>query len=265
MMLGPAMSASLRSAAAAGFGALLLSAGLGACAPALRAQPTPAAAQTPDAAAIARRYLGVWALSDSANNLFNVRLSPDGRAVSTWGAKTMPQVGDTPAGSGAPLRPGQLFEQGRWQVWGNGVRIDYADGWSDWLLVGPTGPLQYSWGPGSDRLSPPENYAKAVKLGGAEAAVVGVYRLTPTQPQKPPYTAALLSNGQAFNSIDAIPTGSWRLRNGNVVIDWLSGWRTVLLGARAGQQTGQLTVQHWAPGANHQGPPSAVRSGKRLN
>ena len=251
------MGASLRSLSTPALAALLLATSAGACAPALRAAPTSQQASS----AIAARYQGVWALSDSANNLFNVRLSSDGRAISTWGAKTMPQPGEAPAGNGVPLRPGQLFEQGRWQVWGNGIRIDYADGWSDWLLVGPAGPQQYSWGPGSDRLSSPDNYAKAVKLSGAEADVVGVYRLTPTQPEKPPYTATLLSNGQAFNSIDAIPSGSWQLQNGNVVIDWLSDWRTVLVAPRSGQ----FSVKHWAPGANRQGPPSAVRSGERLN
>lgn len=254
------MAFSLRSAATSALGTLLLAGGLGACAPALRAAPA-VVAQAPDPASVARRYLGVWALSDSANNLFNVRLSADGRAISTWGVKTMPQAGELPSQGGVPLRPGQLSEQGRWQVWGNGVRIDYADGWSDWLLVGPSGPAQYSWAPGSDRLAPPENFSRAVKLSGAEADVVGVYRLTPTQPDKPPYTAALLSNGQAFNSIDAIPSGSWRVERGSVVIDWLSGWRTVLIGSAGVQRT----VQHWAPGANRQGPPSAVRSGERLN
>lgn len=256
------MAAALRSLSTTALTALVLAAGVGACAPALRAEPV-SAAGVPASSAIAARYLGVWALSDSANNLFNVRLSRDGRALSTWGAKTMPQPGNLPAGSGVPLRPGQLFEQGRWQEWGNGVRIDYADGWSDWLLVGPAGPQQYSWAPGSDRLSPPENHAKAVKLSGVEAEVVGVYRLTPTQPEKPPYTAALLSNGQAFNSIDAIPGGSWQLQNGNVVIEWLSDWRTVIVGAS--NLAGPLTVQHWAPGANRQANPSAVRSGERLN
>ena len=254
------MASSLRSATTTALSALLLAWGVGACAPALRAESV-AVAQAPDPASVARRYLGVWALSDNANYLFNVRLSADGRAISTWGVKTMPQVGQLPADTGAPLRPGQLFEQGRWQVWGNGVRIDYADGWSDWLLVGPSGPSQYSWAPGSDRLAPPENFAKAVKLSGLEAEVVGVYRLTPTQSDKPPYTAVLLSSGQAFNSIDALPSGSWRVSGGNVVIDWLSGWRTMLIGSSGVQRR----VEHWAPGANRQGPPSAVRSGERLN
>lgn len=249
----------LRSATTGALGALLLAGGLGACAPALRAEP--GAVVAPDAAAVARRYLGVWALNDNANNLFNLRLSADGRAFSTWGSKTMPLAGELPVGQGRVLKPGQVYEQGRWQVWGNGVRIDYADGWTDWLLVGPTGPAQYSWAPGADRLSPPDNFDRAVKLDGAPAEIVGVYRLIPTQPDKPPYTASLLSNGQAFNSIDAVPGGSWWLEKGNVVIDWVSGWRTVLVGTGAGKRA----VQHWAPGANRQGPPSAVRSGERLN
>lgn len=255
--------APLRSATATALTAACLTAAIGACAPALRAAAPASGAEAaaPDAAQVAARYLGVWALSDSANNLFNVRLSADGRAISTWGSKTMPQLGEPPSDSGVPLRPRELFEQGRWQAWGNGVRIDYADGWTDWLLMGPGGPVQYSWSPGSDRLTPPENFSRAVKLGGSAAEVVGVYRLAPTQPEMAPYTAALLSNGQAFNSIDAIPSGSWRVERGTVVIDWLSGWRTVLIGSSGVRRS----VQHWAPGANRQGPPSAVRSGERLN
>jgi hypothetical protein len=51
------------------------------------------------------------------------------------------------------------------------------------------------------------------------------------------------------------------VERGTVVIDWLSGWRTVLIGSSGVRRS----VQHWAPGANRQGPPSAVRSGERLN
>lgn len=120
------------------------------------------------------RYVGVWALVDNANNLFNVRLQPDGRATSTSGSEGTPQ-----AGSGA-LRPGQVLEQGRWRPWGNGVRIDYADGWTDALLVGPAGAVQWSWAPGADRLQPPGNHhGKAVRVEEPVAAVVGIYRLHP--------------------------------------------------------------------------------------
>jgi hypothetical protein len=69
-----------------------------------------------------KRFTGVWALTDNANNLFNVRLSADGRAVSTSG------VDGVPLGSSSQLRDNQLYEQGRWYPWGNGGRIDYSDG-----------------------------------------------------------------------------------------------------------------------------------------
>ncbi|MEB3296281.1 MAG: hypothetical protein VKL23_01960 [Cyanobacteriota bacterium] len=254
------MPAALRTATLT---ALVLTAGLGACGPALSVRAgTPAPIQAGlDPATIARRYLGVWALSDNANNLFNVRLSADGRAYSTWGSKTMPEIGELPVAAGKPLRSAQIYQQGRWQPWGNGVLIDYGDGWSDWLLVGPTGPLQLSWAPGADRVSPPENFARAVKLSGDAAEVVGVYRLQPTQPQLPPYTAVLLSNGQVFNSIDRVAGGGWSLQGDRVVIDWLSGWRTVMIGLRGTSRN----VLHWAPGADRKGPPSAQRSGERLN
>ena len=259
------MSAALRTATlgATALSALILTAGLGACGPAFSARAgVPTSRQGGLAAsAIARRYQGVWALSDHANNLFNVRLSADGRAFSTWGSKTMPPIGALPVAAGKPLRYGQLYEQGTWQPWGNGVRIDYQDGWTDWLLVGPTGPLQFTWTPDGDRLAPPENFAKAVKLSGEATEVVGVYSLQPTQPELPSYTAVLLSNGQAFNSIDSKPGGGWSLQGDRVVIDWLSGWRTVLIGLRGTRRS----VLHWAPGTDRQGPPSAQRSGERLN
>ena len=254
------MTAALRTAT---LSALLLSTGLGACGPAFTARAgTPTTSQgSLESAAITSRYLGVWALSDNANNLFNVRLSADGRAFSTWGAKTMPLIGGLPVSTGKPLRSTQIYEQGTWQAWGNGVRIDYRDGWSDWLLMGPTGPLQLSWAPGADRLAPPEHFSRAVKLSGEAAEVVGVYSLQPTQPELPPYTAVLLSNGQVFNSIDSTPGGGWSLKGDRVEIDWLSGWRTVLIGLRGTRRS----VLHWAPGADRQGPPSAQRSGERLN
>lgn len=65
-----------------------------------------------------QRFTGVWALTDNASNLFNVRLSADGSAVSTSG------VDGVPLGGSSQLRASQLYEQGRWIPWGNGVRID---------------------------------------------------------------------------------------------------------------------------------------------
>jgi len=110
---------------------LLLAGALGACGPAYRAN---AAEPAVEARQQSQRYAGVWALVDNANNLFNVRLRPNGGAISTAGSEGAPL-----AGSG-PLRSAQLSEQGRWRPWGNGVRIDYADGWTDALLMGPSGP-----------------------------------------------------------------------------------------------------------------------------
>jgi hypothetical protein len=200
-------------------------------------------------------YLGVWALSDDRNNLFNVRLSPDGRAVSTVGTAGVPVAG------AQRLRADQLRQQGRWRPWGNGVRIDYADGWTDWIYVGPSGLAHASWTPGQDRASIPCNHGEAVHLSDAEAAAVGVYRLPPAQADLPPYTATLLSNGLAFNDIDARAGGVWQRQGAAVTIDWISGWRTVL------QLEGPsaLQVRHWAPGADRQGPPTAIRQAERLD
>jgi hypothetical protein len=241
---------------------LALVAALGACAPAFRVAAQAAAPQAAPAATAAKeerqqgqRYVGVWALVDNANNLFNVRLRPDGRATSTAGIEGTPL-----AGSGA-LRLGQLREQGRWRPWGNGVRIDYADGWTDALLMGPAGAQQWSWEPGADRLQPPSNHGKTIKLDGPLALVVGVYSFQPAQANLPPYSASLLSNGLAFNTIDRSAGGAWRLEGGRVVIDWISGWRTSF----APQEQGPLTVSHWQPGADRAGAPTGIRPGRRLD
>jgi hypothetical protein len=200
-------------------------------------------------------FVGVWALVDNANNLFNVRLRPDGRATSTSGIEGTPM-----AGSGS-LRLEQLSEQGRWSSWGNGVRIDYADGWTDALLMGPGGLVQWSWEPGADRLQPPSNSGKAVRIDGPMAQVVGVYSFQPAQVNLPPYSASLLSNGLAFNTIDRSAGGAWRLEGGRVMIDWISGWHTSF----EPREQGPLAVSHWRPGADPAGAPTAVRQGRRLD
>jgi hypothetical protein len=140
-----------------------------------------------------RSFIGAWALTDNRNNLFNVRLFPGGRAVSTVGAEGVPAAG------ASRLSPNEMRELGRWQPWGNGVRIDYGDGWTDWIYVGPDGLSHAAWQPGQSRGSVPFNFGPAVKLSGVEAQVVGVYSFPPAQAELKPYTATLLSNGQAFN------------------------------------------------------------------
>ncbi len=223
-------------------------------APALAAEPSIQGSLADEQQQQRQRFTGVWALSDNANNLFNVRLSADGRAVSTSG------VDGVPLGGSSHLRASQLFEQGRWIPWGNGVRIDYDDGWSDAILTGPAGPQQWSWAPGASRLGPPSNHGKAVQLGGAMAAAVGVYRIQPAQADRPVTTVSLMSNGLAFNAIDAQAGGTWRLENGEVEITWSSGWLTRF----EPKAKGTLQVSIWAPTQRHPAPPTAIRPGQRL-
>ena len=220
---------------------------IGACPPAAaEARPSQNSATNAPTGAT---YLGVWALTDSNNNLFNVRVSAGGRAVSTIGTAGVPM-----AGAGR-LSNAQFRELGRWQPWGNGIRVDYANGWSDWIYVGPSGLSHASWKPGQARDSVPANFGTAVKLTGAAADAVGVYSFPPAQAGLKPYTATLLSNGLAFNDIDAEAGGVWRLKGSTVVIDWISGWRTEMSLA-AGSR---LQLRHWAPGSERNGPPTAIR------
>ena len=202
-----------------------------------------------------RSFIGTWALTDNRNNLFNVRLFPGGKAVSTVGVEGVPSAGAT------RLSPNEMRELGRWQAWGNGVRIDYGDGWTDWIYVGPQGLSHAAWQPGQSRGSVPFNFGPAVKLSGAEAQVVGVYSFPPAQSELKPYTATLLSNGQAFNAIDNRAGGVWALNGSTVVIDWISGWRTTL----SIDPATPLQLRHWAPGADRNGPETGgIRQGKRL-
>ena len=225
--------------------------GLGLCAvlglpgqpPTLAAEPAAREAQA------ISRFVGVWALTDSRNNLFNVRVYADGKAVSTVGTAGVPNAGST------QLRDAEFRELGQWSSWGNGIRVDYSDGWSDWIYVSPSGLSHSAWSPGQSRSEQPSNFGTAVKLQGAAADAVGVYSFPPAQPGLPPYTAALLSNGLAFNSIDSQSGGVWHLNGDTVVIQWISGWRTDMSLA----PSNRLELRHWAPGANRQGPPTAVR------
>jgi hypothetical protein len=235
---------------------LLWFAGLLALGSVLGSEPPAVAETTPRSAALraaddqtAQEFLGVWALSDYQNNLFNIRLFPGGKAISTVGSAGVPLAG------ARRLAADAFSDQGRWQVWGNGVRVDFGDGWSDWIYVGPSGLTHASWKPGQSRSTAPSNFGTAVKLQGTAADAVGIYRFPPAQSDLPPYTAALLSNGLAFNSIDSRAGGVWKLVDTNVVIDWISGWRTSMSLAA----TSRLQLHHWAPGADRNGPPTAVR------
>lgn len=206
----------------------------------------PAPEQRSSADQDSQRYIGVWALTDSNNTLFNVRINPGGRAVSTIGTAGVPM-----AGAGR-LKASQFRELGRWTPWGNGVRIDYNNGWTDWIYVSPSGMAQSSWQPGQARGERPINFGPAVKLSGLAADAVGVYSFPPAQAELRPYTATLLSNGLAFNNIDDQAGGVWRLNGSTVVIDWISGWRTSMSLATGSR----LQLRHWAPGSDRNGPPT---------
>ena len=229
---------------------------IGACPPAA-AEARPSQNATTNAPTGAT-YLGVWALTDSNNNLFNVRVSAGGRAVSTIGTAGVPM-----AGAGR-LSNAQFRELGRWQPWGNGIRADYGSGWTDTIQIGPAGAEQWSWAPAANLNKPPTNHGKAVKLEGSAMRWVGAYSLQPTQTNKPPYTAVLTSAGLAFNDIDHIADGSWTIRSdGSVMIKWTSGWRTAIL-TTAPTAGGSFAVDHWRPGVPTTAPASARRQGQRL-
>ena len=239
------------STAAALSHALLITPGLIAPAGA-QSKPAPSQATEPNT----RNLVGVWALTDNLNNLFNVRLYPDGKAVSTIGTSGAPSAG------AKRLNASELRELGQWQPWGNGVRIDYSNGWTDWIYVGPEGLSFSAWQPGQNRATVPFNFGPAVKLSGPTAEVVGVYNFPPAQSGFKPYTASLLSNGLAFNDIDNKAGGVWRLDGSTVIIDWISGWRTTM----SINPATMLELRHWAPGADRQGPETGgKRQGKRIN
>jgi len=213
--------------------------------------PAPQKAAEPDT----RSFLGTWALTDNRNNLFNVRLFPGGKAISTAGSEGAPAAG------ASRLSPNEMRELGRWQAWGNGVRIDYGDGWTDWIYVGPEGLSHAAWQPGQSRGSVPFNFGPAVKISGTEAQVVGVYSFPPAQSELKPYIATLLSNGQAFNAIDDRAGGVWTLNGSTVVIDWISGWRTTM----SIDPATPLRLRHWEPGADRNGPETGgIRQGRRI-
>ena len=198
-----------------------------------------------------QRFVGVWALNDSANTLFNVRVFNGGRAVSTIGSAGVPMAG------AKRLQAAQFRELGHWVPWGNGIRIDYNNGWTDWIYVSPTGLTLSSWGPGQPRSDRPINFGTAVKLSEPAAEAVGVYSFAPAQQELQPYTAALLSNGLAFNSIDDKAGGIWRMKGSTVVIDWISGWRTTM----SLDPATKFQLRHWAPGDDRNAP---SRGGVRM-
>ena len=96
-----------------------------------------------DQTAKASRLVGTWVLTDNDNVPFNLILRSDGTSLTVIG-KRHPDV-DGPQ----RMTRNQLVEQGSWRPWGNGIRSDYGDGWTDTIQVGPAGPVG-PVGPGED-------------------------------------------------------------------------------------------------------------------
>ena len=201
--------------------------------------------------------VGTWVLIDKDNVPFNLILRPDGSSLTVTG-KHHPDLGPPQR-----MSRDQLLETGRWQAWGNGIRSTYTDGWIDTIQVGPDGPVQWSWKPGSG----PSTHGTAVQVTSPVMGWVGAFKLEPTQSDKPAYLAVLTSSGMAFNTIDKVADGSWSLAdNGSVLIKWTSGWRSLLKPTANGipKPEDSFAVQHWRPGVPIDQPASANRSGIRL-
>lgn len=201
---------------------------------------------------------GIWALTDNNNVLINLLVREDGSSLTVRGQRHPNQVGTE------RILNDNLLEQGQWTSWGNGIRSESPSGWVDTIQLGPAGFVQWSWEPGASLNRQPTNHGKAVKLTSPLMQWVGAYRLVPTQPELPPYTSILTSAGLAFNDIDHIADGSWRVEeNGHVMIKWTSGWRT-LIRSKPPAVGASFSVYHWKPGIATTSAPSAMRTGERL-
>lgn len=154
----------------------------------------------------ASAFVGAWALSDEQNAVFDAVLFEDGTVRTTW----------------VKGSHGAEGEGGRWRIYGNGVRLDYDDGWIDVIRIGELGFEQVSYSPETPLDGAWSNHGKAVRIEGAVAPFVGVYRLVAQDGA--PFAVALRSDGAAFKSIDADQRGLWRVRDGAAEILWADGW-----------------------------------------
>ena len=190
----------------------------------------------------ARSFVGTWSLSDEKNDVFDVVLHEDGSARSNW----------------AKGSHGAEGEGGRWRLYGQGVRIDYDDGWVDIIRMAPTGFEQLSYSPDTPLTGPWSNHGKAVRLGAPLVEWVGVYQLTRVGNGKP-YAVALQSDGQAFKAIDEDTRGLWSQQGDSVRIHWVDGWYDEIHRAT----DGSLEQRSWEPGQSRSGPPGAKSGATR--
>ncbi|MSQ90760.1 MAG: hypothetical protein EXS01_05115 [Phycisphaerales bacterium] len=177
--------------------------------------------------------IGTWSLTDAQNELFNVIVSSDGAAVSTW------WKGEA----------GTQGERGRWELASGVLDIRYSDGWRDVLTTDSIGFSKLSYAPGlapkSGTTETPNNYGQAVLLTGIQVPFVGVW-VVPGALAGPKYeaTIALRSDGMARKNVDANQQGTWHLDSGIATVDWADGWHTTIeIGA-----DGTAFSKSWKPG-----------------
>lgn len=191
--------------------------------------------------------IGTWSLTDGQNELFNVIVSSDGAAVSTWWKGEHPTKG----------------ERGRWELANGVLDIRYSDGWRDVITTNSLGFGKLSYAPGlapkAGSTDQPTNYGQAVLLTGAQLPFVGVWTIPGALAgAKYEVTIALRSDGMAMKDIDAIKQGIWLLDSGVAHVYWADGWHTSIEIAADGTSFSKS----WKPGVSITDMPtgsSAVR------
>jgi hypothetical protein len=194
-----------------------------------------------------QELVGVWALTDRRNSTFNIRLSEDGQAVSTW--------------SSGPQ--GAIGERGHWRLEDGRAVIDWDSGWQDTLAVGLMGTEQWSWGPGEDRSGLPRVFGMAVPIRDAMAEFVGVWQMRGVLPGDPAIIyVAIQSDGMVFKNIGEYRYGCWSVTESvpapgraqrGARITWANGWFDELSRDAEG-----YFVNTWTPSADRRGAPTAT-------
>jgi hypothetical protein len=188
---------------------------------------------------------GVWTLTDSRNVAFNVRLSADGSAVSTWSAGPTGAVG----------------ERGHWSIVDGRLVMEWSTGWRDVLLVGPYGIELWAWGPGAELTSAPSHVGRAVRVRDRSAEFIGVWQAPGVLPGDPETVyVAMQADGMVFKTVGTYRYGCWSIDDrGHARITWANGWFDELRRDREG-----WTFSTWTPEANRAGAPTVVNRVRRV-